>query len=69
VFKISNTHSKTRFELSSAELTENGYTPEFEAEVLAEMEECYAAVANGTIKPYQSVAELRAALDAEEDDE
>ena len=56
------------FELSSTELTENGYTPEFEAELLAEAEECYAAVANGTIKPYKSVAALRAALDAEEDD-
>ena len=57
------------FELSAIELTENGYTPEFEAELLKEAEECYAAVANGTIKPFKNVAELRAALDAEEDDE
>ncbi|MCL2047933.1 MAG: type II toxin-antitoxin system RelB/DinJ family antitoxin [Defluviitaleaceae bacterium] len=56
------------FELSAIELTENGYTPEFEAEILREAEECYAAVANGTITPFKSVAELRAALDAEEDD-
>ena len=60
---------KLPFELSSVQLTENGYTPEFEAAILAEAEECYAAVANGTIKPYKNVAELRAALDAEEDDE
>ena len=57
------------FELSSVQLTENGYTPEFEAEILAEAEECYASVENGTIKPYKNVAELRAALDAEEEDD
>jgi len=57
------------FELSSIQLTENGYTPEFEAEILAEAEECYAAVANGTAKFYKNAAELRAALDAEDDDE
>ena len=57
------------FDLSSTQLTENGYTKKFEEEVLAEAEEMYAAVANGTIKPYKSVAELRAALDAEDDDE
>jgi len=60
---------KIPFELSTLQLTENGYTPEFEAEVLAEAEECYAAIANGTAKIYRSAAELRAALDAEEDDE
>ena len=57
------------FELSSIQLTENGYTPEFEAEILAEAEECYAAVANGTAKSYKNAAELRAALDAEDEDE
>jgi len=57
------------FELSSIQLTENGYTPEFEAEIIAEAEECYAAVANGTAKLYKNAAELRAALDAEDDDE
>ena len=56
------------FELSSVQLTENGYTPEFEAKILAESEECYAAVANGA-KTYKNAAELRAALDAEDDDE
>ena len=56
------------FELSSVQLTENGYTPEFEAEILAEAEECYAAVANGTAKLYKNAAELFADLDAEEDD-
>ena len=59
------------FELSSTELTENGYTPEFEAKILAEMEECYAAVANGTIKPYRNVGEMFAEWDREdaEDDD
>jgi addiction module RelB/DinJ family antitoxin len=59
---------KIPFELSSIQLTENGYTPEFEAELIAEAEECYAAVANGA-KTYKNASELRAALDAEEDDE
>ena len=60
---------KLPFELSSIQLTENGYTPEFEAEILAEAEECYTAVANGTAKMYKNAAELRAALDAEDDDD
>ena len=60
---------KLPFELSSIQLTENGYTPEFEAELLAEAEECYSAVANGTAKLYKNAAELRAAMDAEDDDE
>ena len=62
---------KIPFDLSSVELTENGYTPEFEAEVLKESEELYAAVANGTIKPYNSVAEMVAewAKEDAEDDE
>ena len=57
------------FELSSIELTENGYTPEFEAEILKEAEECYSAVANGTAKIYKSAEELFADLDAEDEDE
>jgi DNA-damage-inducible protein J len=52
----------------SLRLTENGYTPEFEATILADVEEAYAAVANGA-KTYRNAAELRAALDAEEYDE
>ena len=52
--------------MSSIQLTENGYTPEFEAELLLEAEKCYAAVANGTAKIYNNAAELRAALDAED---
>ena len=59
---------KLPFELSSVQLTENGYTPEFEAEILAEAERAYAAVAQGA-KTYKNAAELRAALDAEDDDE
>jgi len=55
------------FELSSVQLTENGYTPEFEAKILAESEECYTAVANGTAKPYNSTAEMFAEWDNEND--
>ena len=56
---------KIPFELSSIRLTENGYTPEFEAELLSASEEAHAAVANGA-KTYKNAAELRAALDAED---
>ncbi len=56
------------FELSSVQLTENGYTPEFEAAILAEAEELYAAVENGTAKKYSSAAELFADLEAEDDE-
>ena len=35
------------FDLSAVELTENGFTPQFEAEVLAEAEKMHEAVANG----------------------
>ena len=52
----------------SVHLTENGYTPDFEAKLLAASEESHFAVANGA-KTYKSAAELRAALDAEEEDE
>ena len=55
------------FELSSIQLTENGYTSDFEAELLSASEESYAAVANGA-KTYKNAADLRAALDAEEND-
>jgi len=59
---------KTDLESGAAKLTENGYTPEFEAELVAEAERAYAAVANGA-KTYKNAAELRKALDAEDDDE
>jgi addiction module RelB/DinJ family antitoxin len=59
---------KIPFELSSIQLTENGYTSDFEAELLSASKESHTAVANGA-KIYKSTAELRAALDAEEDDE
>ena len=55
-------------ELSATRLTENGYTPEFEAELLAESEELHAAVASGSAKRYKNAAELFADLDAEDDD-
>jgi addiction module RelB/DinJ family antitoxin len=56
------------FELSAIQLTENGYTNDLEAELLAASNEAHAAVANGA-KTYKSAAELRAALDAEGEDE
>jgi len=59
---------KIPFELSDLQLTENGYTSEFEAEILAGAEECYAAIANGTAIRYKNAAELSAALDAEDED-
>ena len=60
---------KIPFELSSTQLTENGYTPEFEAKLLAESEELHTAVANGTAKLYKNAAELFADLDAEDVDD
>jgi DNA-damage-inducible protein J len=60
---------KIPFELSSVRLTENGYTPEFEAELLAAAEEDYAAIENGTAKLYKNAEELFADLDSEDDDE
>ena len=56
------------FELSSIELTENGYTPEVEAEIFRDIQEAHSALADGAVT-YKSAAELRAALDAEDDDE
>jgi len=41
---------------------------EFEAEIIAEAEDCYAAVANGTAKPYNNTAEMFAEWDKEDDD-
>jgi len=54
--------------LSSIRLTENGYTSDFEEEILSASKEAYAAVASGA-KTYKNAAELRAALDAEDDDD
>ena len=48
-------------------LTENGYTPEFEAELLAAAEESYAAITNGTAKLYKNTAEMFAEWDKEDD--
>ena len=56
------------FELSSIQLTENGYTPEFEAEVLRTSEEDYAAIKDGTAKLYNNTAEMFAEWDNEDDD-
>ena len=57
---------KIPFELSSIQLTENGYTPEFEASVLAEAEKIYIDIANGTAKPYENTAEMYAEWDKED---
>jgi addiction module RelB/DinJ family antitoxin len=47
------------FELSSLHLTENGYTPEFEAELLADAEAQHAEVADGTAEFINNFDELR----------
>jgi len=57
------------FELSSLQLTENGYTVDFDQELLSASRESHAAVAKGAAPLYKNAAELRAALDAEDDDE
>ena len=56
------------FELSSLQLTENGYTPQFEAEILKTADEDYAAINNGTAKLYNNTAEMFASWDKENDD-
>ena len=57
---------KIPFELSSIQLTENGYTSDFEAEVLRTAEEDYAAIKNGTVKPYKNTAEMFTEWDKED---
>jgi addiction module RelB/DinJ family antitoxin len=54
------------FELSSIQLTENGYTSDFEAKLLAESEELHTAVANGTARLYRNTAEMFAEWDKED---
>ena len=58
---------KLPFELSSIQLTENGYTPEFEAEILRVAENDYAAIENGTVKPYDNVEEMFESWEKEDD--
>jgi addiction module RelB/DinJ family antitoxin len=57
------------FELSSIQLTENGYTTEFEAAVLGAAEENYAAIKNGTAKLYKNTAEMFAEWDKDDAEE
>ncbi|MDR0424159.1 MAG: type II toxin-antitoxin system RelB/DinJ family antitoxin [Clostridiales Family XIII bacterium] len=54
------------FELSDIQLTENGYTAEMEAKLLAASEAAHMAVAEGTAKPYQNAAEMFAEWDRED---
>ena len=56
------------FELSSIQLTENGYTSDFEAELIAESEKLHAAVENGTAKLYKNTAEMFAEWDKEDEE-
>ena len=56
------------FELSSMQLTENGYSPDFEAQLIAESEKAYIAIASGTVKPYNSTAEMFAEWDKEDNE-
>ena len=58
---------KIPFELSDLKLTENGYTEEFETEIITESEKAYAAIANGTAKPYKNTAEMFAEWDKEDE--
>jgi len=58
---------KSSMHISAVQLTENGYPPEFEAEVLRTSEEYYATIKNGTAKPYNNTAEMFAEWDNEDD--
>jgi len=49
---------------SDTPVTENGYTLELEAELLAESEKYYVAVANKTATLYRNSTEMFADLDA-----
>ena len=60
---------KIPFELSSTQLTENGYTPECEAVVHRAAEEDYASIRNGTTKLYKNTAEMFADWDKEDDED
>ena len=57
---------KIPFELSSIQMTENGYTPDFEAKLISDAEECYTAVADGTAIVYKNSAEMFAQWDKED---
>jgi addiction module RelB/DinJ family antitoxin len=57
---------KIPFELSAIQLTENGYTEGFEAELLRTAEEDCAAIGNGAAKPYNDTAEMFVEWDKEE---
>ena len=56
------------FELSSIQLTENGYTSDFEAELITESEKLHTAVENGTAKLYKNTAEMFAEWDKEDEE-
>jgi addiction module RelB/DinJ family antitoxin len=55
------------FDLSAIQLTENGFTSEFEANIIAEANEMHTSVANGTAKLYNNALELFADMDMEDD--
>ena len=57
---------KIPFELSAIQLSENGYTMDFEAELLLASEETDTAVTNETAKPYANTAEMFAEWDRED---
>jgi addiction module RelB/DinJ family antitoxin len=56
------------FDLSDVQITENGYTEEFEAKLLADANRMYESVANGIAKIYNNASELFVDMDAEEDE-
>ncbi|MDR1690146.1 MAG: type II toxin-antitoxin system RelB/DinJ family antitoxin [Clostridiales bacterium] len=56
------------FDLSDTQLTENGYTEEFEVKLLVDANDMHEAVANKTAKIYNNSCELFADMDAEDDE-
>ncbi|MCL2049253.1 MAG: hypothetical protein FWG87_11065 [Defluviitaleaceae bacterium] len=54
---------------ANMQLTENGYTLEFEAEIISAAEEIDGELARGVARMYKSVAELFLDLDSDENDD
>ncbi|RDU65783.1 hypothetical protein CQA53_05680 [Helicobacter didelphidarum] len=54
---VINLYPQAKLKVEKEELTENGYTPEFEAEVLEGIKEVEEQRKNGTLKTYKSVEE------------
>ncbi|RDU62111.1 hypothetical protein CQA53_09515 [Helicobacter didelphidarum] len=57
-------HPQAKLKIEQEKLTENGYTPEFEAEILKEMKEHKKAIKKGIIKTYHSFEDYKKAMNA-----